>query len=281
VEIIWPKLDVPYWYNKDAPNPFNPDKIGFDERVEKTDKRGAYQCAFLVTQEQAQDLAKTMGDAFANHPKTKGKTWTRNLKNPETGYKAETPVTALHHIFEKREEYGDRWIVKTNNNCFGDPTTKPPQYDATGKEYPDDFQLTKHSKGHANIKIDPWAAASAGVSLRLEELLISELAERKEFEPTKPKEHPFKDLVGEAPKTGFEDILTPTPAPTAQPSLMPDAPVQTAPEKSNPFGNQASAPNPFGNQTSAQNPSTGVGAPTNADVDTHPSLQGVEDEIPF
>ena len=71
VEIIWPKLDVPYWYNKDAPNPFDPNKIGYDERVEKTDKRGSYQCAFLVTQEQAQELAKAMGEAFANHLKTK------------------------------------------------------------------------------------------------------------------------------------------------------------------------------------------------------------------
>ena len=26
VEIIWPKLDVPYWYDKTAPNPFDPSK---------------------------------------------------------------------------------------------------------------------------------------------------------------------------------------------------------------------------------------------------------------
>lgn len=259
VEIIWPKLDVPYWYNKEAPNPFDPSKTGFDERVEKTDKRGAYQCAFLVTQEQAQDLAKAMFEAFANHPKTKGKTWTRNLLNPETGYKAETPVTELKHIFTKREEYGDRWIVQTNNNCFGDPKTKPTQYDATGKEYPDDFQLTKHSKGHANIKIDPWSAASAGVSLRLEEILVTELAERKEFEPAKPKEHPFKDIVGEAPKTGFDDLLKPTASAPTQPSLMPDAPVQKAPT------------NPFGKPEEAKKDN----------IETHPALGDFPDEIPF
>ena len=46
VEIIWPKLDVPYWYDKTAPNPFDPSKTGYDVRVEKTDKRGSYQCAF-------------------------------------------------------------------------------------------------------------------------------------------------------------------------------------------------------------------------------------------
>ena len=259
VEIIWPKIDVPYWYDKTAPNPFDPSKTGFDVRVEKTDKRGSYQCAFLVTDEQAQDLARAMFEAFANHPKTKGKTWTRNLLNPETGYKAETPVTELKHIFKKLEEYGDRWIVQTNNNCFGDPKTKPTQYDATGKESPDDFQLTKHSKGHANIKIDPWSAEMAGVGLRLEEILVSELAERKEYEPAKPKEHPFKDIVGEAPKTGFDDLLKPTASAPTQPSLMPDAPVQKAPT------------NPFGKAEVAKKDN----------IETHPALGDLPDEIPF
>ena len=276
VEIIWPKLDVPYWYDKTAPNPFDPSKTGYDTRVEKTDKRGEYKCAFLVNQEQAQDLAAKMHEAFTTHPKTKGKTWTRNITNPETGYKAETPVTELKHIFEKREEYGDRWIVKTNNNCFGDPKTKPTQYDATGKEYPDDFQLTKHSKGHANIKIDPWSAAASGVSLRLEEILISELAERKEFVPAKPKEHPFKDLVGDAPKTGFEDVTNARPGPATQQSLMPDAPVQKAPEKPNPFGNQASAPNPF---AQAETPKKATIMFGDQEIDVSGPLP--DEEIPF
>lgn len=269
VEIIWPKLDVPYWYNKAAPNPFDPTKTGYSERVEKTDKRGAYECAFLVSQEQAEQLAAAMHNAFSEDPETKGKVWARSIKDKATGLKSEVPVTQLSHIFEQREAFGDRWIVKTKNNCFGDPTTKPAQYDKNGVLYPDDFQLTKHSKGHANIKIDPWASASSGVSLRLDALLVTELAERQEFDPGKPKEHPFKDLVGEAPKTGFEDITNKNPGGYAQASLMPDAPVQKAPEKANPFGGQSSAANPFASKETQQ-------------VDIHPSLDGgVEDEIPF
>ena len=276
IEIIWPKLDVPYWYDKTAPNPFDPDKTGYDIRLEKTDDRGAYKCGFLITYEQAGELAGKMHEAFTTHPKTKGKVWAIPQLNPSTGLKAEVPVTELKHIFQKHDDYPDRWIVKTKNNCFGDPKTKPPVYDASGKEYPDDFQLTRNSKGHANIKIDPWAAASCGVSLRLEGLLITELAERQEFAPAKPKEHQFKDLVGDAPKTGFEDVTNARPGPATQPSLMPDAPVQKAPEKPNPFGGQASAPNPFAQAETPKKETIMFG---DQEIDVSGPLP--DDEIPF
>ena len=98
VEIIWPKLDVPYWYDKTAPNPFDPSKTGYDTRVEKTDKRGSYQCAFLVTEEQAQDLARKMHEAFTTHPKTKGKTWTRNIKTLKPGIRLKPCYRTKAHI---------------------------------------------------------------------------------------------------------------------------------------------------------------------------------------
>ena len=44
--VLYPKINVPYWFKKDAVNPNNPDKPGLSIAVDKTDKRGGYAVSY-------------------------------------------------------------------------------------------------------------------------------------------------------------------------------------------------------------------------------------------
>ena len=207
--ILYPKINVPYWFDKTKPNPNKPDQPGLSVPVEKTDKRGGYECDLIISDADAKELAKLMHDAFKESPKVAGKPWAISVpKNDGSGMTEQLAVTKLSQIFSKDEndEGIDRWIVKMRQPCYGDPKTKPIQVDKNGVPYPDDFELTTGSKAFVNVLLDPYHIASSGnsgVGVRPKGFFITHLAERVERkDPVNPLDQ-FSDLV---PSNGFEDL---------------------------------------------------------------------------
>ena len=213
---------MPYWYDKTKPNPNKPEQPGLSVPVEKTDKKGRYECDLIISDADAKELAKLMQQAFKESAKVAGKTWVISvLKNDGSGMTEQVAVTKLSQIFAKDEndEGIDRWIVKMRQPCYGDPKTKPIQLIKMECPYPDDFELTTGSKAFVNVLLDPFFIASSGgtgVGVRPKGFFITHLAEKVERkEPTNPLDQ-FSDLV---PSNGFEDLAatpTPSPAPTKQ-----------------------------------------------------------------
>ena len=212
----------------------NLNNLSLSVPVEKTDKKGRYECDLIISDADAKELAKLMQQAFKESAKVAGKTWAISVpKNDGSGMTEQVAVTKLSQIFAKDEndEGIDRWIVKMRQPCYGDPKTKPIQVDKNGVPYPDDFELTTGSKAFVNVLLDPFFIASSGgtgVGVRPKGFFITHLAEKVERkEPTNPLDQ-FSDLV---PSNGFEDLAaTPTPTPSPAPTQA-ASPFKTEPQK--------------------------------------------------
>ena len=257
--VLYPKINVPYWFDKTKPNPNKPEQPGLSVPVEKTDKKGGYECDLIISDADAKELAKLMHQAFKESAKVSGKTWAISVpKSDGSGMTEQVAVTKLSQIFDKDEndEGIDRWIVKMRQPCYGDPKTKPIQVDKNGVPYPDDFELTTGSKAFVNVLLDPYyieSSGGTGVGVRPKGFFITHLAEKVERkEPTNPLDQ-FSDLV---PSNGFEDLAA-TPTPTPSPALTQAA----SPFKSEP-----------------QQTETVIFGEQEAEV---PPAQDFDDEIPF
>ena len=205
--ILYPKINVPYWFKKDAVNPNNPDKPGLSIAVDKTDKRGGYECNLIISNEDAKELANLMKQAFAESPKVKDMVWAISVpKNDGSGMTEQVKVSTLSHIMTKDEndEGIERWIIKMRQPCYGDPKTKPIQVDKNGVPYPDDFELTTGSKAFVNVLLDPYSfSGGTGVGIRPKGFFITHLAPKMERKETTNPLDQFSDLV---PSNGFEDL---------------------------------------------------------------------------
>ena len=184
--------------------------------VEKTDKKGRYECDLIISDADAKELAKLMHQAFNESAKV-SETWAISVpKNDGSGMTEQVAVTKLSQIFAKDEndEGIDRWIVKMRQPCYGDPKTKPIQVDKMSA-LPDDFELTTGSKAFVNVLLDPSLLLHlvALVWVYVPKVFITHLEKKLSKEPTNPLDQ-FSDLV---PSNGLEDLAaTPTPTPTQE-----------------------------------------------------------------
>ena len=188
VKALWPKIDRAYKFD---PTPTEKRPKGGSVPCDATDPEGVYEMHVVMTDQQGKDLANTMRKAW---------------KEDEKVNKKPFPYTDIEQIVPLNEDNTGR-IAKLKKKTYQDAKSKPRQYMKDGSKAADDFQLTTNSIVHTAITLKPYDyGGKQGVTLRLQAVMVEELAEREQQEQS----NPFNDLV-EAPvdpiANEFADLL--------------------------------------------------------------------------
>lgn len=248
VEVLWPRLDMPYKQNSATGQ--------WDKCQSIIDEDGKYEVIIKLQPEQAEELAAKMSGMFkADFP---GKHWLIKVRDPETGGDSDLPVKKWQDLFKETDD--GRFQRKLQIKTYKTPTTKPQIYDNHFEEIgikdrEPDFEMTTGSMVHCVVDLKTWTyGGKHGVSTRPEAFAVLTRAERKPPSDPAQKVNHFGDLAQPKEKSEGEMI----------------------------FGDQAvpTTPEPVARATiEAASPFPDAGK--KEDIKTHPSLNGVEDEIPF
>jgi|9_EtaG_2_1085328.scaffolds.fasta_scaffold54393_1 hypothetical protein len=251
VEVLWPRLDVPYKQNNATGN--------WDKCTSLIDEDGKYEVIIKFQPDQAQQLYAKMLQIFqAQYP---GKTWLQKVRDPVTGADSDVVVEKWQDIYKGTED--GRFQRKLQIKTYKNPQTKPRIFDKhldeIGiKEREPEFEMTTGSMVHCVVDIKAWVfGGKHGVSTRPEAFAVQTRAERKP--PPEPKQT-GSDYFGNL----------------AQPKEMSDgqkmfggAEVPTTPEPMARTTVQAASPFPDAGQNKEE-------------LKVHQSLDGgIPDEIPF
>ena len=178
---LWPRLNQTYKFVKKG------DK---QERIAcaPTDDGAEYTLNLALTKEQAVPLYNSMKSVYADSKQDK---W---------------PAFPSHDdVFEVDED--GAFIVRTKlKGAFNNEPTSVAQFDASNNELPKDFMLTTGSKINVLVTLvvyDPTRMDGSGVSLRLRQVQVIELAVMKKRSAFDAVEGGFNSTV-EGFATGFE-----------------------------------------------------------------------------
>tara|TARA_R110002012_G_scaffold110111_1_gene254423 strand:+ start:180 stop:965 length:786 start_codon:yes stop_codon:yes gene_type:complete len=249
VEVLWPRLDKPYAKNA---------ATGQWEKTDVLNKDGKYEITIFLQPEQAEELAGKMSAMFKSDPKTAGKPWFQKKVDPETGAESDVPVKTWEDLFKKLDD--GRYSRKLQIPTYGNPNTQPNIYDHHFEEIgikdrEPNFEMTTGSMVNCVVDLRAWEyGKKCGISTRPEAFMVLTRAERKPPPEPAQKLDYFGDLAQPKEKSEGEMI----------------------------FGDQAvpTTPEPVARATiEAASPFPDAGK--KEDIKTHPSLNGVEDEIPF
>ena len=188
VECLWPKLDRAYKFDAMQNRSVS---------VDATDVEGSYEVNVVLNEDEAKALAGAMRKEFNAQRKDDWKDWTPK---------------SLDGVF-KKDETG-HYIAKITKKTYGDANSKPKQWMQDGSAAQPDFQLTTGSKICVQFIIKPWNyAGKAGVGLRPTDIMVLELAERKESQGG----NPFASKAVGGNPFGLSNQSTPSaPPPAAQ-----------------------------------------------------------------
>jgi len=188
VECLWPKLDRAYKFDAMQNRSVS---------VDATDVEGSYEVNVVLNEDEAKALAGAMRKEFNAQRKDDWKDWTPK---------------SLDGVF-KKDETG-HYIAKITKKTYGDANSKPKQWMQDGSAAQPDFQLTTGSKICVQFIIKPWNyAGKAGVGLRPTDIMVLELAERKDSKGG----NPFASKAVGGNPFGLSNQSTPSaPPPAAQ-----------------------------------------------------------------
>jgi len=188
VEALWPKLDRAYKFDAVQNR---------SVATDATDVEGSYEVSVVLNEADAKALAGAMRKEFNAQRKDDWKSWTPK---------------SLDDVF-KKDETG-HYIAKITKKTYGDANSKPKQWMQDGSAAQPDFQLTSGSKICVQFIIKPWNyAGKAGVGLRPTDIMVLELAERKESQGG----NPFASKAVGGNPFGLSSQSTPSaPPPAAQ-----------------------------------------------------------------
>ena len=207
---LWPRLNQTYKFVK---------KGDRQERVAcpPTDDGAEYTLSLALTKAQAVPLYKGMKTAY-NNGKTDG--W------PE--------FPSAEEAFAIDED--GAYIAKTKlKGAFNNEPTSVSQFDASNNELPKDFMLTTGSKINVLVTFvvyDPTRLDGSGVSLRLRQVQVIDLAELKKRSAFDTVEGGFNSQV-EGFATGFETPADDAAEAPEVPLPKKDKPAAKAQPKSN------------------------------------------------
>ena len=249
VEVLWPRLDMPYKQNSATGQ--------WDKCTSILDDDGKYEVIIKLQPEQAQELGRKMKAVF--DILYAGKTWLQKIRDPETGADNDVPVTKWQDLFKETDD--GRLMRKLQIKTYKDPNTKPKIYDhhfeeISIKDREPDFEMTTGSMVHCVVDIKAWNfGGKHGVSTRPEAFAVLTRAERKPPpEPAQKIDH-FGDLAQPKEKSEGEMIFG-------------DQAVPTTPEPVARATIEAASPFPQ--------------AEKKEDIKVHPAVNGGQpDEIPF
>jgi len=184
VECLWPKLDRAYKFDAMQNRSVS---------VDATDVEGSYEVNVVLNEDEAKALAGAMRKEFNAQRKDDWKDWTPK---------------SLDGVF-KKDETG-HYIAKITKKTYGDANSKPKQWMQDGSAAQPDFQLTTGSKICVQFIIKPWNyAGKAGVGLRPTDIMVLELAERKDSQGG----NPFASRAVGGNPFGLSDQSTPSAPP--------------------------------------------------------------------
>ena len=188
VEALWPKLDRAYKFD-----PAQNRSIA----TEVTDTEGSYEVSVVLNEDEAKALAGAMRKEFNAQRKDDWKDWTPK---------------SLDEVF-KKDETG-HYIAKITKKSYGEANSKPAQWMQDGSPAAPDFQLTTGSKICVQFILKPWTyGGKAGVGLRPTDIMVLELAERKDSQGG----NPFASKAVGGNPFGLPNQSTPSaPPPAAQ-----------------------------------------------------------------
>ena len=252
VEVLWPRLDVPYKKNNATGN--------WDKCTSLLDEEGKYEVIIKFQPDQAQQLFAKMQQVF--NLSFLGKTWLQKVRDPETGADSDVVVEKWQDIYKELDD--GRFQRKLQIKTYKTPTTKPRVFDKHLDEIgiaerEPDFEMTTGSMVHCVVDIKAWAFGNKhGVSTRPEAFAVLTRAERKPPpEPKQTAQDYFGNLAQPKEQSDGQKMFAGVQAPAAQEPMA----RQTV---------QAASPFPDAGQKKE-------------DVAIHPSLQedGPQDEIPW
>jgi len=171
----YPKLNQPYVWSDDANN-----YVGTTHDT----PNAAFYCDAFLTNEQWQEADKAIR-----------KVWSEFVAEQE---KAGKPIKKPNDMRNPLDEDDKgKGYVKMKLNCY-DEETKVRQLDSKLKELPKTFELTSGSNINARVIIKPYkSGAQQGITLRLTDVMVNELAEKEErpidFEPNKNGGYTYRE----------------------------------------------------------------------------------------
>ena len=188
VEALWPKLDRAYKFDAVQNR---------SVATDATDVEGSYEVNVVLNEDEAKALAGAMRKEFNAQRKDDWKDWAPK---------------SLDGVF-KKDETG-HYIAKITKKSYGEANSKPAQWMQDGSPAQPDFQLTTGSKICVQFIIKPWNyAGKAGVGLRPTDIMVLELAERKDSNGG----NPFASKAVGGNPFGLPNQSTPSaPPPAAQ-----------------------------------------------------------------
>ena len=154
----YPKLNQPYVWSDDANS--------YVGTTHETPNAAFYCDAFLTNEQwqQADAAIKKVWEEFVAEQEKAGKP----IKKPND---FRTPLD---------EDADGKGFVKMKLNCY-DEETKVRQLDSKLNKLPPKFELTSGSKINARVVIKPYkSGAQQGITLRLTDVMVIELADKKE-----------------------------------------------------------------------------------------------------
>ena len=249
VEVLWPRLDMPYKQNNATGQ--------WDKCASILEEDGKYEVIIKFQPQQAQELYNKMLQIFnAEYP---GKTWLQKIRDPQTGADSDVVVEKWQDIYKETDD--GRFQRKLQIKTYKNPNTKPRIFDKHHDEIgiPDrepEFEMTTGSMVHCVVDIKAWVfGGKHGVSTRPEAFAVQTRAERKP--PPEPKKT-GSDYFGKAEPKEMSDGQ----------KMFGGAEVPTTPEPMARATVEAASPFPQ--------------AEKKEDIKVHPSVDGGEpDEIPF
>ena len=206
VEVLWPRLDMPYKQNSATGQ--------WDKCTSILDEDGKYEVIVKFQPAQAEE--------------------------PETGGDSDVPVTKWQDLFKETDD--GRFQRKLQIRTYKDPNTKPKIYDHHFEEIgikdrEPDFEMTTGSMVHCVVDLKSWTfGGKHGISTRPEAFAVLTRAERKPPPDQQEKVNHFGDLAQPKEKSEgaqiFGDMEVPdTPEPMARQTVEAASPFPQAEKK--------------------------------------------------
>jgi len=163
-EALWPKLVEPFRFDEVQNR---------SVKTSRDNKEGSYELNLVVTSKEAAEIAKRMGEAYAEKAAA--------TPNWPTGEQTWSPKS-VDDLFKKDDS--GAYIVKCVQRTYCDPTTKPKQFMVDGTKCADDYELTTGSKVHCMVSFFCWKfGQKTGVTIQPKAVMVVEHVDRAENNP--------------------------------------------------------------------------------------------------